>query len=179
MGTAYRSCKLSNFGSPLRTHPKSRTHRGTRTWSLGAGAAMMGTGLTLVTNQHSAPMANVARPKMLLILTPLPFPYWHSRGLTIQPPTVRRRRTYGPFLAPQLPSPRGRSRVISCTDLAPISVMVTRMSPAKSSNRCETPRCPAAVIANFSDLCFSIGRGSDHAPSAECAGLALRDLASK
>jgi hypothetical protein len=39
------------------------------------------------------------------------------------------------------------SPVISCTALAPISVMVTRMSLAKSSSKCETPRCPATANA--------------------------------
>jgi hypothetical protein len=35
------------------------------------------------------------------------------------------------------------------------------------------------IPANFSDPCFSIGCGSDRAPSAEYAGLALRALASE
>jgi hypothetical protein len=138
MGTAYRSCKLSNFCSPSRTHPKSRTHHGTRTCSA-TGAAMMGTGLTLVTNQHGAPMANVANAPHIdssafSILALARIDYSAADGPTVL--SLRRK-----FLLYE-----GRlSRVISCTDLAPISVMVTRMSLAKSSNRCETPRCPAAA----------------------------------
>jgi hypothetical protein len=68
---------LSNFDSPLGQHPKSRTHHWTRICSLGEVVAMMGTGLTLVTNatKHAITMANVARLNTLLISPPVPFPF--------------------------------------------------------------------------------------------------------
>jgi hypothetical protein len=67
--------KIEQFPLSIKTPKEPNPSLGT--CSLGERAAMIGVGLTLVTNatKHNTPMANVAPPNMLLISAPVPFPF--------------------------------------------------------------------------------------------------------